>query len=177
VEGRPDVLSYTSAPLDRDVTVTGALAATLFASTSGTDADFVVKLIDVYPEDAQPNAWNAGAGPQPGAYARSLNGYELPIAMEIRRGRFLQSFETPHALLPNKPIEWSVPLREHDHVFRKGHRIMVQIQSTWFPIIDRNPQKFVPSIYEAKASDYVKATQRVYATPALPSHVTLPVVP
>jgi putative CocE/NonD family hydrolase len=177
VDGRPDVLSYASAPLDHDVTVTGAVSATLFASTSGTDADFVVKLIDVYPEDAQPNAWSPEAGPPPNAYARSLNGYELPIAMEVRRGRFLQSFEAPHALVANKPIEWSVPLREHDHVFRKGHRIMVQIQSTWFPIIDRNPQKFVPSIYEAKASDYVKATQRVYATPALPSHVTLPVVP
>ena len=97
VEGRTDVLSYVSAPLDHDVTVTGALSATLFASTSGTDADFVVKLIDVYPEDAQANAWNADAGPAPGAYARSLNGYELPMAMEIRRGRFNQSNRTPHA--------------------------------------------------------------------------------
>jgi len=176
VDGRPDVLTYTSAPLDRDVTVTGALSATLFASTSGTDADLVVKLIDVYPENAQPNAWNPDIGPEPGAYARSLNGYELPIAMEVRRGRFNQSFETPHALVANAPSEWTIPLREHDHVFLKGHRIMVQVQSTWFPLIDRNPQKFVPSIYEAKASDYVKATQRVYATPALASHITLPVV-
>ena len=176
VDGRPDVLSYTSAPLDHDVTVTGALSATLFASTSGTDGDFVVKLIDVYPDNAQPNAWNADGGPEPGAYARSLNGYQLPIAMEIRRGRFNASFETPHALAPNTPTEWKVPLREHDHVFLKGHRIMVQIQSTWFPLIDRNPQKFVPSIYDAKASDYVKATQRVYSTPSLASHITLPVV-
>jgi hypothetical protein len=176
VDGRPDVLTYTSAPLDRDITVTGALSATLFASTSGTDADFVVKLIDVYPQNAQPNAWDPEVGPAPGEYARSLNGYELPIAMEIRRGRFNQSFETPHALVPNAPSEWTIPLREHDHVFLKGHRIMVQVQSTWFPLIDRNPQKFVPSIYDAKASDYVKATQRVYATPALASHITLPVV-
>jgi len=176
VDGRPDVLSYTSAPLDHDVTVTGALSATLFASTSGTDADFVVKLIDVYPEKAQPNAWTAEAGPEPGAYARSLNGYQLPIAMEVRRGRFNASFETPQALTPNTPTEWAIPLRDHDHVFLKGHRIMVQVQSTWFPLIDRNPQKFVPSIYDAKASDYVKATQRVYSTPALPSHVTLPIV-
>src|SRR6185295_9651150 len=176
VDGRPDVLSYTSAPLDHDVTVTGALSATLFASTSGTDADFVVKLIDVYPENAQPNAWTAEAGPEPGAYARSLNGYQLPIAMEVRRGRFNASFETPRALSPNTPTEWAIPLRDHDHVFLKGHRIMVQVQSTWFPLIDRNPQKFVPSIYDAKASDYVKATQRVYATPALPSHITLPIV-
>ena len=177
VDGRPDVLRYTSARLDRDVTVTGALSATLFASTSGTDADFVVKLIDVYPDNAQPNEWSADEGPAPGAYARSLNGYQLPIAMEVRRGRFNASFETPRALTPNTPTEWTIPLRDHDHVFRKGHRIMVQVQSTWFPLIDRNPQKFVPSIYEAKASDYVKATQRVYSTPVLPSHITLPVVP
>ena len=96
--------------------------------------------------------------------------------MEMRRGRFNASFETPHALAPNTPTEWTIPLRDHDHVFLKGHRIMVQVQSTWFPLIDRNPQKFVPSIYEAKASDYVKATQRVYSTPALPSHITLPIV-
>jgi putative CocE/NonD family hydrolase len=176
VEGRPDVLTYASAPLDQDITVTGALSATLFASTSGTDADFVVKLIDVYPENAQPNAWSAAAGPAAGEYARSLNGYELPIAMEVRRGRFNASYETPRALVPNKPTEWTIPLREHDHVFLKGHRIMVQVQSSWFPVIDRNPQKFVPSIYEAKASDYVKAAQRVYGSPALPSHIVLPVV-
>ena len=177
VDGRPDVLTYTSAPLDHDVTVTGALSATLFASTSGTDADFVVKLIDVYPDSAQTNAWDPGFGPPPNAYARSLNGYELPIAMEVRRGRFLESYETPHALVPNKPAEWAIPLREHDHVFLKGHRIMVQVQSTWFPIIDRNPQKFMPSIFDAKASDFVKATQRIYGSTVLPSHVTLPVVP
>ncbi len=176
VDGRPDVLTYTSAPLDHDLTVTGALSATLFASTSGTDADFVVKLIDVYPDNAQRNAWDADAGPRPGAYARSLNGYQLPIAMEIRRGRFNRSFETPHPLAANQPTEWNIPLREHDHVFLKGHRIMVQVQSTWFPLIDRNPQKFVASIYEAKAGDYVKATQRVYGSARLPSHLVLPVV-
>ena len=78
--------------------------------------------------------------------------------------------------MANRPVEWRIPLRDHDHVFLKGHRLMVQVQSTWFPIIDRNPQRFVPSIYEAKVSDFVKATQRVYATPALPSHIVLPVV-
>ncbi len=172
VDHRPDVLTYTSAPLDHDVTVTGAVAAKLVAATSGTDADFVVKLIDVYPENAQPNAWDADAGPTPGAYAKSLNGYELPIAMEVRRGRYLTSFETPRPLVANRPTTWDVPLRDHDHVFLKGHRIMVQVQSTWFPVIDRNPQQFVRSIYEAKASDFVKATQRVYGT----SYVELPVV-
>ncbi len=176
VDHRPDVLTYESAPLDHDITVTGPLAARLFASTSGTDADFVVKLIDVYPESAQANAWKPEAGPAPGQYARSLNGYQLPIAMEVRRGRYLTSYERPHPLAANTPTPWDFSLRDHDHVFLKGHRLMVQIQSTWFPLIDRNPQRFVPSIYNAKASDFVKATQRIYSTPALPSHLVLPIV-
>jgi uncharacterized protein len=177
VDHRPDVLSFTSEPLDHDLTVTGPLAANLYASTSGTDSDFVVKLIDVYSQDAQKNAWSPDEGPKPGQYAESLNGYELPVAMEVRRGRYLTSYEKPSALTPNKPVEWNVPLRDHDHVFLKGHRIMVQIQSTWFPVIDRNPQKFVPSIYKAAAVDFVPATQRIYCSPDLPSHLVLPVVP
>jgi putative CocE/NonD family hydrolase len=177
VDGRPDVLTFVSAPLERDLTITGEVAAQLFASTSGTDADFVVKLIDVYPENAQPNAWNEDAGPAPGKYAASVNGYELPVAMEVRRGRYLASYERPAALVPNTPVQWHIPLRDRDHVFLKGHRLMVQVQSTWFPIIDRNPQKFVPSIYQATAADFVTATQRVYATPGMPSHIVLPVMP
>jgi len=177
VEGRTDVLTYVSAPLERDLTITGEVAAHLFASTSGNDADFVVKLIDVYPEDAQRSAWNADAGPKPGEYAQSLNGYELPVAMEIRRGRYNASYERPRPLTPDAPAEWKIPLRDHDHVFLKGHRLMVQVQSTWFPLYDRNPQKFVPNIYEATAADFVKATQRVYSSPSLPSHIVLPVAP
>jgi len=177
VDNRPDVLTYLSAPLDHDITVTGPLSAQLYASTSGTDSDFIVKLIDVYPQNAQKNAWDPEEGPKPGEYAQSMNGYELPIAMEVRRGRYLESFEHPHALVPNQPTLWTVPLRDHDHVFLKGHRMMVQIQSTWFPVIDRNPQKFIPSIYQAKPSDFVEATQRVYSTPAQPSHLVLPVMP
>jgi uncharacterized protein len=177
VDHRPDVLSFVSAPLDHDLVITGPIAADLFASTSGTDSDFVVKLIDVYPEDARKNDWDPDAGPKPGQYAQSLNGYELPIAMEVRRGRYLRSYDAPQALTPNKPTEWNVSLRDHDHVFLKGHRIMVQIQSTWFPVIDRNPQKFVPSIYKATASDFVSATQRIYCSVDLPSHIALPVMP
>jgi putative CocE/NonD family hydrolase len=176
VDHRPDVLSFVSAPLEHDLTITGAVAADLFASTSGTDSDFVVKLIDVYPENAQKNDWDANAGPKPGQYAQSLNGYELPIAMEVRRGRYNSSYEHPKALAADKPIEWKIPLRDRDHVFLKGHRLMVQIQSTWFPVIDRNPQKFVPSIYRAEAGDFVSATQRVYCSPKLASHIVLPVV-
>jgi uncharacterized protein len=177
VDHRPDVLTYVSAPLGSDLTVTGPLSARIFASTSGTDADFVVKVIDVYPDNAVPNAWNADDGPTPGQFARSLNGYELPIAMEVQRGRYRQGFEHPHPLVANTPAEWVFPLRDHDHVFLAGHRVMVQIQSTWFPVIDRNPQTFVPSIYQATAADFKSATQRIFCTPAMPSHLVLPVVP
>ena len=108
VDGRPDVLTYVSAPLDHDVTITGDVAADIFASTSGTDADFVVKLIDAYPENAQANAWNADNGPAPRAYAQSMNGYQLPIAMEIKRGRYNSGYEHPRALAPNSAIEWKI---------------------------------------------------------------------
>ncbi len=176
-EDRPDVLTFVSAPLDHDMTVTGPLAADLFASTSGTDSDFVVKLIDVYPENALPNKWIADSGPSAGEYAQSLNGYELMIAAEVRRGRFNKSYEHPEPLIADQPTEFAIPMRDHDHVFRAGHRIMVQIQSTWFPVIDRNPQKFVPSIYQASADDFQSAVQRVYCSSRLPSHIILPLMP
>ncbi len=176
-EHRPDVLTYVSSPLDRDLIVTGSLSAELFASTSGTDADFIVKLIDVYPENAVKSDWNPEEGPKAGQYAQSLNGYELPVAMEVRRGRYLHSFEQPHALVPNQPEKWDVSLRDHDYVFLQGHRIMVQVQSTWFPVIDRNPQIFVPSIYKAQARDFQPATQRIYSNSEMPSHLNLPVMP
>jgi len=169
VDHRPDVLSYVSAPLDNDVTVTGEVAAKLMASTSGTDSDFVVKLIDVLPDDfvnTEGKSWAVGD------YAKTLNGYQWPIAMDVRRGRFLASDTRPQALVPDKVIAWDVPLKDHDHVFKKGHRIMVQVQSTWFPVIDRNPQTFVPNIMRAKASDFVKATQRVCSG----SKIVLPVM-
>ncbi|PTS72556.1 X-Pro dipeptidyl-peptidase, partial [Sphingomonas sp. HMWF008] len=165
---RPDVLSYTSAPLTEDLTVTGALAAELQASTSGTDSDFIVKLIDVLPDTQAQFDQRAPLG----AYPRQLNGYQWPIAMEVRRGRFLASDTKPQALVPGKVTTWDVPLRDHDHVFQKGHRIMVQIQSSWFPVIDRNPQTFVPNIGRAKPGDFVKATQKVCAG----SKLVLPVM-
>ena len=169
VDHRPDVLSYVSSPLTEDLTVTGALAATLMASTSGTDSDFVVKLIDVLPDDTQPYDPTSA---KLGDYTTQLNGYQLPIAMEVRRGRYLASDTTPHALVPGEVRAWDIGLRDHDHVFRKGHRIMVQVQSTWFPMVDRNPQTFVPNIARAKPADYVAATQKVCAG----SRVTLPVM-
>ena len=168
VDHRPDVLSYVSAPLDADLTVTGKIAAELMASTSGTDSDFVVKLIDVLPEDYAKFDMQAGLGD----YPRQLNGAQWPIAMDVRRGRFLTSDTEPKALVPGQVTKWDVPLRDHDHVFKKGHRIMVQVQSSWFPVIDRNPQTFVPNISRAKPEDYVKVEQKVCAGSA----VVLPVV-
>ena len=176
VDHRPDVLSFLSAPLTSALTITGAVAASIVASTSGSDSDLVVKLIDVFPEDAESPSWSEEAGPAPGQYAQSQNGYQLPIAMEVRRGRYLTKPEHPTPLEPGHPVRWEVPLRDRDHVFRAGHRLMVQIQSSWFPLIDRNPQRFVPSIPAAKATDYVSATQKVYTSPDLPSYVVLPVV-
>ena len=134
------------------------------------------RIIDVYPEKFQKPAWDPDKGPKPSQYGQSLNGYELPIAMEVRRGRYLASYEHPSPLTPNRPTEWDIPLRDHDHVFLKGHRIMVQVQSTWFPLIDRNPQTFVSSIYHANPRDFVKATERIYSSATLPSHIVLPLV-
>lgn len=159
---RPDVLSWETDPLTEDVTIAGDLVAHLFASTTGTDADWIVKLIDVYPEDYAKDA--------------KMGGYQLMVASEVFRGRFRKSFEKPEALKPGEVYEFPVGLRWRAHCFPKGHKIMVQVQSTWFPVIDRNPQKFVPNIFEAKDSDYQKATQHVYRTRKYPSHVVLPVV-
>ncbi|HVP90769.1 MAG TPA: CocE/NonD family hydrolase [Terriglobales bacterium] len=158
---RPDVLSWETAPLAADVTVTGRIAARLFASTTGTDSDWVVKLIDVYPEDypAEP----------------AMGGYQLMVANEVLRGRFRTSFERPEPLVPGEVTDYTIDLHAADHRFLKGHRIMVQVQSTWFPLIDRNPQTFVDNIFLAKASDYRPATQRVFRSKAHPSHIVLPV--
>jgi len=158
---RPDVLSWETEPLAEDVTVTGRILARLFASTSGSDSDWIVKLIDVYPEDYP-------ADP-------SMGGYQLMIASEVFRGRFRSSFEKPAALIPGEINEFTIDLHAADHRFLKGHKIMVQVQSTWFPLIDRNPQTFVENIFLAKAADYRAATQRVYRSSARPSRLILPV--
>ena len=158
---RPDVLSWETEPLAGDVTVTGRLTARLFASTTGTDSDWVVKLIDVYPEDYPDDP--------------AMGGFQLMIANEVFRGRFLKSFERPEPLVPDKATEFPIDLHTVDHRFLKGHKIMVQVQSTWFPLIDRNPQTFVENIFLAKDSDYRPATQRVYRSKERPSRIVLPV--
>ena len=158
VSTRPDVVSFTMDSLTEDLTVTGKVLAHLFASTSGTDADWIVKLIDVYPNfDTK---------------SLTMSGYQLPVAMEVFRGRFRKSFSNPSPLVPNKPEEFVIDLHDINHVFRKGHRIMIQVQSSWFPVIDRNPQKFVPNIFEAKESDFIKTEQRVYFN----TYIELPVM-
>ncbi len=157
MDNRPDVLTWKTEPLTEDVTVAGNVIAKIFASTTGSDADWIVKLIDVYPEKVEED-WK-------------LSGYELMIAEEIFRGRYRNSFEKPEAITPNQVTPFTVDLHSANHVFKKGHRIMVQVQSTWFPLYDRNPQKFVPNIFEAKDADYQKATQTIYRSEKYPSRV------
>lgn len=161
VDGRPDVLSWSTEPLTDDVVLTGSVIANLFAATSGTDSDWVVKLIDAYP----------GEYPQ----EPRMGGYQLMVANEVFRGRFRESFVTPKAITPNRVEVYRIGLHYLDHRFRKGHRIMVQIQSSWFPVIDRNPQRYVDNIFKARESDYVKARQRVFRSRRFPSHLVVPV--
>jgi uncharacterized protein len=162
VEHRPDTLSWETEPLADDVTLAGDIVAHLFASTTGTDSDWVVKLIDVYPEKYEPE--------------HKMGGFELMIADEVLRGRFRNSFEKPEPMVAGQVTPVTIGLHTNNHVFLKGHRIMVQAQSTWFPIIDRNPQKYVPNIFEAQASDYQKATQKIYRSQRHPSNVEISVV-
>jgi putative CocE/NonD family hydrolase len=163
VDGRPDVLTYVSAPLTAPLRLSGAPEVNLYAATSGSDSDWVVKLIDVYP-DTVPS--------QP-----AMGGYQLAIALDIFRGRYRTSFEHPETIIPNQPELYRFGLPTVNHVFLPGHRIMVQVQSTLFPLYDRNPQKYVPNIFDAKPADYQKATQQIWHTPNLPSFISLPVVP
>jgi len=161
VADRPDVLSYETPVLTAPVRVSGAPLVNLVASTSGTDSDWVVKLIDVYPDEVPT---------QP-----ELGGYQLSVAMDIFRGRYRESFSAAKPIEPNKPLPYRFILPTVNHVFQPGHRIMVQIQSSWFPLYDRNPQTFVPNIFFATPKDYVRATQRVYHAPGAASFVELPV--
>ena len=161
-ETRPDVAVWQTKPLESDVTVAGDIVADLFASTSGTDCDWIVKLIDVYPPSVPEDP--------------PMGGYELMIAADVLRGRFRNSFSKPEPVTANQPVEYKLDLLSHDHMFRKGHRIMVQVQSTWFPLIDRNPQKFVPNIFEAADSDFQVATQHVFRSKTHASGISLPLI-
>jgi putative CocE/NonD family hydrolase len=162
---RPDVLVYRSEPLTEDLTVAGPVTPSLYVSTSGTDSDFVVKLIDVFPDDTpdDPDGFHRG-------------GYQMMVRGEPMRARFRTSFEQPAAMPPGKPVKLDFVMPDVMHTFQKGHRIMVQIQSSWFPLVDRNPQTFVPNINAATEGDFTKTTQRLFHTPEMPSCVRLRVL-
>ena len=160
--GRPDVVAFTSDVLTAPAKISGQPVANLVAATSGTDSDWVVKLIDVYPDEV--------AG-QP-----ALGGYQLMISADIFRGRYRESFETAKAIPSGKPLPYRFALPTANHVFLPGHRIMVQVQSSWFPLYDRNPQTFVANIFWAKPSDFRKAEQRIYHAPNEASFIELPLV-
>jgi putative CocE/NonD family hydrolase len=165
---RPDVLVYESALLEDDVTVSGPIEVALHVSTTGTDSDWVVKLIDVYPDDYP--------DPDPNPGGVRMGGYQQLVRGDVMRGKFRSSFTNPEPFTPGKRAEVKFTLPDVCHVFRPGHRIMVQVQSSWFPLVDRNPQTFV-DIYKARASDFRKATQRVYRSDERPSRLTVWVVP
>jgi putative CocE/NonD family hydrolase len=155
VSGRKDLANFSTPVLDKDVTVTGDVVADIFAATTGSDADWVVKLIDVYPDDA------------PGG----MGGYQLMVVDEIFRGRYAKSFENPEAIKPGEVAEYKWSLHGADHTFLKGHKMMVEVQSSWFPLYDRNPQTFVPNIMTAPASAYKAQTQTIYQSAKYPSHL------
>jgi putative CocE/NonD family hydrolase len=160
--GRPDVLAFVSEVLTEPLKISGSPQVHLIASTSGTDSDWVVKLIDVYPDEV--------------ARQPEMGGYQLMVSADIFRGRYRESFASPKAIQPDTPLPYTFALPTANHVFLPGHRIMVQIQSSWFPVYDRNPQTFVPDIFWAEPDDYRKATQRVYHAPDEATYVSLPLV-
>jgi hypothetical protein len=159
---RPDVLAFTSDVLSEPVKISGQPVVNLIASTSGTDADWVVKVIDLYPDEV--------------AGDPHMGGYQLMVSADIFRGRYRESLENPKPIESGKPLSYQWTLPTANHVFLPGHRIMVQVQSSWFPLYDRNPQTFVPNIFWAKPGDYRKATQRVYHSADQASFVELPIV-
>jgi putative CocE/NonD family hydrolase len=165
---RPDVLVYETDALDQDVTIAGPIEVKLHVSTTGTDSDWIVKLIDVYPDDYP--------DPNPNPTNVRMGGYQQLVRGDVMRGKFRNSFEKPEPFSPGQPTAVSFKMQDSYHTFRTGHRIMVQVQSSWFPLVDRNPQTFV-DIYQAKESDFQKATQRVYRSREMPSHLSVLMLP
>jgi putative CocE/NonD family hydrolase len=166
---RPDVAVYRTEPLTEAVTLVGPLLADLWVSTSGTDSDWIVKLIDVFPPDAPDHAGLPRGVP--------MGGYEMMVRSEVIRGRFRNSNGNPEPFVPDQPTRVQLPLQDVLHTFLPGHRIMIQIQSTWFPLVDRNPQTFVENIYLAEEGDFIPATQRVYWTADHPSRIQVQLLP
>lgn len=163
---RPDVLTYQTGVLAKDVTLAGPIQAELYVSTSGTDSDWVVKVIDVFPD-----------GYSIAKSGKVMSGYQMHVRSEILRGRYRNSFEKPEPSKPNEPAKITLTLQDVLHTFKKGHRVMVQVHSSWFPLADRNPQKYVPNIFFANEDDFIVATQRVHRSPELPSRIHVGVLP
>lgn len=171
---RPDVLTFQTTVLTEDITVTGPVTADLFTSISTTDADFVVKLIDVFPDSLSYNNVDIYADNDP-AKTYPMGGYQMLVRGEIFRGRYRKSYETPTAFMPGKIEEVKYELPDIAHTFKKGHRIMVQIQSSWFPLVDRNPQQFI-NIYKAAPKDFIKSDISIYHNSQYASRIVLPVL-
>jgi putative CocE/NonD family hydrolase len=172
---RPDVLVYQTPPLEDDLTVAGQIGISLRVASTGRDADFIVKVIDVYP-DGMP----ANPDIPPGVSflaGEQLSGYEQLVKGDVFRARWRNGYQTPQPLVPGRPTSIDYQLQDVFHTFKQGHRVMVQVQSTWFPLIDRNPQTFVPNINTATEADFKAATMQVYRSKDLPTHLTLPVLP
>jgi uncharacterized protein len=163
VHNRPDVLSYQTGPLTNDLTIAGPITARLYASTTGRDADWVVKLIDVYPDSVRD-------------LSPRMGGYQLMVTSEILRGRYRASWSRPTPLVPEQVTPFTIDLHQQGYTFRAGHRIMIQVQSSWFPVYDRNPQTWVPNIFEATSSDFRRATQKIFRSATYPSHVEVQVI-
>ena len=158
---------YKTDILQEDITLTGPVTADLFVSTTGTDADYIVKLIDVLPEDTEPDISSVVSVP--------LGGYQMLVRGEVFRGKYRNSFERPEPFVPGKVTEVKYGIPDIAHTFKKGHRIMIQVQNSWFPLVDRNPQKFV-DIYTCSDSDFQKATQRIYHDTGNPSSISVTVL-
>ncbi|MGD2123017.1 MAG: CocE/NonD family hydrolase, partial [Gemmatimonadota bacterium] len=166
---RPDVMVYESEPLEEAVTLVGPLVADLWVSTSGTDSDWIVKLVDVFPADEPDHAGLPRGVP--------MGGYEMMVRSEVLRGRFRNSYEDPEPFVPNEPTRIRLPLQDALHTFEPGHRIQIQVQNSWFPLVDRNPQTFVENIFLAEEEDFVEATQRIYRSSRRPSGIQVLLLP
>lgn len=165
---RPDVIAYQTDILEQDITLAGPMLADLWVSTSGSSGDWIVKLIDVFPGDAKDSEFTQ--------QGMRMGGYQMMVRSEVIRGRFRNSYEHPEPFIPNEPTSIKLELLDVLHTFKKGHRIMVQIQSTWFPLVDRNPQNYVDNIFLADESDFTKATIRVYRSEKYPTRLRIGVL-
>jgi len=168
---RPDVLAYQTEVLEEPLTVAGPIMADLWVSTSGTSSDWIVKVIDVFPPDAEEEDEDDEGARRGSSRRTRMGGYQMMVRSEVIRGRFRNSNEKPEPFTPNEPTRVKLELQDVLHTFEPGHRVMVQIQSTWFPLVDRDPQKYVDNIFEADDADFIKATQRVYRSTEHPTRL------